>query len=371
VTPDSGEGGREERPTFLSQLHDRWRRLGPGKRKVIRGVLLLVLICLALFGVATFIASLTWKGNVSRQAIMVTAILLMGIAALLLLGAGGWKAFVAVAGAIIALGAVAGATIHADSILPDGPPPHGALVGCPGLPKPAAGQEYIYGTVAKTEFGYAHLREQASLQTSPIDLRYPTGCELAFSGWCVGGAKSDWRFHVPDPVWLKHVGAPGYVASADLNIGSPPKGLKTSCPSDKPLPRKPEITSPLNQSLSGPVEFTAADPGAVMVGFAAYYENVPGRATSARWHPLGLDTDVRDGIAARWDTRSIPGQSQRLTSTVVVAAVPCLGLEFPSESSSRRSYVVAHNGGHQSVQLRPTSQSRGSARRLACANAER
>jgi len=323
-----------------------------------------ILVALVAYGVARAF----WHEDLSRQAIAIAALLAMVAVTFLCFGFGSAKAIAAALALITTLVLIGGGTLRADNLLPEGPAPLGALVGCPPLP-----DQYEWeGNIAETDFPYAHLREETEFGAR-ILARYPAECELGFKAYCIGEPAQDWRFDAPDPIWFVHAGNPGYIASADVKSSPPPpRFLDENCAGSRPAPNRPEITSPVGKHISGRVEITAAVPHAAIVGFAAHYEDDPGRQGSARWHRIDLDVDTADGIAATWESRSVPGQSEQNPAPVTLAAVPCLGLEFPAPDIDTRPYLVASRDASRGANLtRPPSSEDEEARELACENEER
>jgi hypothetical protein len=318
--------------------------------------------------VAYLVATAFWHEDLSRQAIAVAALLAMAAVTFFCFGLGSAKAIAAALALLTTLVLLGGGTLRADNLLPEGPAPLGALVGCPPLP-----DEYEWeGNIAATDFPYAHLRAATEFG-APILARYPAECELGFNGYCIGEPAQDWRFDAPDPIWFIHAGNPGYIASADVKSSPPPpRLLDETCEGSRPMPSRPEITSPVGKRISGRVEITAAVPHAAIVGFAVYYEDEPGRQDSARWHRIDLDLDTADGIATSWESRSIPGQGEQTSAPVTLAAVPCLGLEFPAPTIDTKKYLVANRDVSRGTTLStPPSSDDEVARELACENEER
>jgi hypothetical protein len=316
-----------------------------------------------------------WRDDLSRSLIGALALILCAVAALAIFGVKGPRTLLAVLAAFGAVVAVGGGTVNVNSLLSDGPPKEGAVVNCPPEPSDRA----PHGFVAETELGYSHLRSEPNL-SAHVFLKYPPGCELQFTGYCVGEPKIHWRFHDPDPVWFRALGDfhDGYIPRADIRAGPGPNSKISlqACPGGKPPPHQPEITSPLERRLEGPVEITAAAPNAAEVGFAVYYEDLPGQPESAAWHQIGVDLNTADGIRAGWDTRSIPGQSDRRLAPLTIAAVSCLGLDFAfyddgNLSAGTRSYVAANRGGPAPHPLPPPDESMLEAGQAACNNQNR
>jgi hypothetical protein len=321
-------------------------------------LLLMGLVWLLIAFGAWLVAKLTWRDDLSRSLIGGVALVLFAATALAIFGIKGPQTLVAVLAALGAVVAIGGGTIKVNALLSAGPPHEGALVNCP--PQPS--DEVTHGFVADTDLGYALVRTKPNLSAHVL-LRYPPGCELQFTGgYCIGAPKAGWRFHDPNSVWFYALGdfRNGYIPDADIRAG--PRGThlpRKDCHGGEAAPETPEITSPLEHRLTGPVEITAAVPHANEVGFAAFYEDRPGDPTSAKWHQIGVDLNTHDGIAASWDTRSIPGQSSRHPAPVTIAAVPCLALEFPfrsdrGPSAGVRSYVAANRGGPEPPPLAAT-----------------
>ncbi len=327
----------------------------------------LIVVLVVIGAGAWLVAELIWRDELPRSTIAAAAVVAIVLLVLWLFGPTGWKSALGILGAIGAILAVAGTALDLDQRLPDGPPPVGALVDCPDFPKGS----WPDGYVATTQIGYALVRAQPNLH-SRVLVRYPPGCRLAFEAYCLGEAKDDWRFDVPDPVWFRPTVAEGYVPSADIRAGPGPGALEVlECEGGERTPRPPELTAPSARLLTGPVEIAAAAPGAIEVGFAVYYEEVWGRPESGRWHQIGVDLNTGDGVTASWDSRSVPGQGGGHPASVTVLAVPCLGLEFAAEEFDQRSYVVANGGGRIPPIVKPPPELAPEARQLACDNTER
>ena len=321
-----------------------------------------------LLGAAILAADAFWRDDLPRSTIAAIALGMFLVAVLWLFGSQVTKAGIAALTTMSFVLVAAGSALDISSTFPDGPPPQGALVDCPDLPD----DHGFDAVVAPTSFGYANLQREPDL-ASAIELRYPSDCELAFDGYCLGESKSDWRFHESDPVWFRHQGDRGFVPSADLKTG-PPLHLdrlpSSECGSEGESPRRPEITAPITRRLQGPIEITVASPRALQVGFAVYYEEVPDHRRSAAWHQIAADLNPADGITAHWDTRSVPGQGRRDPASIVILAAPCLGLGFAAQKADQRHYVVANRGGQPPMALQPSPDSLDG-RQEACANPER
>jgi len=328
-------------------------------------------IWLAIAFGAYLVSVLVWRDDLPRSTIGAVALVLCAATALAIFGARGPKTLVGVVAAFGAVVAIGGGTVTLDALLDDGPPQEKAIVNCP--PEDPGKNGFV-----APDLGYALVRSEANL-SGDVVLRYPPGCELRLPSYCIGEPKIHWRFNVPDPVWFRAPGdfRDGFIASADIRGAPSLKELDEakSCP-DIPPPDTPEITSPLEQRLSGEVEITAPAPHATQVGFAVYYENHPSRPGTARWHQIGVDVNPSDGISAQWDTRSVPGQSTPRPASVTIAAVPCIGLESPyyddgDLAAGERRYVVANRGGPRPAKGSAPVEKMDRAGEQACNNAAR
>lgn len=146
----------------------------------------------------------------------------------------------------------------------------------------------------------------------------------------------------------------GYTALAAISLTRRPLPLPppSQCPRSRPEPTKPEITDPTQRAITGERQFSAAAPGAPLVGFAAYYEDRPGEPQSARWHRIGRDDSPDDGVSVLYNTRSMPGQGHGLPTDLAIAAVPCLAVDFPGARWGHRRYVVINPEPSQDTQRR-------------------
>lgn len=348
----------------IDRMRERWNEASPIQKRWV----LVAAVALVLAGLTFLIADLTWRKDVPRPWLVAAWLLLSVVTAYLLVGrAGPTRVMTLVAAAGVALTFVGGER-NLDAVFPDGPAPSREPV-CPGFASDAP----LDGFVGNTDLGYTQVREGpalgAPLVAAPNLLA--VGCRVAFSGYCFGEPKDDWRFDTPNPVWFRLAGKEGYVAAADLRAESPIAGYEPdACPTGLPPPQGPELTAPLKRSLSGAIEIAAAAPDSAVVGFAAYYEDRPGTEATARWHQIGADTETADGITVRWDTRSVPGQSSRRTAPVTLAVVNCQGLGNPYGEVVTRSYLVSNRGTDRTSSPK-LSAPRAEAGEVACNNADR
>ncbi len=323
------------------------------------------------FAAAWLIADLVWRDQLARWAIAAVGLVVL-IAIVVWLFGLSWKTVLAVLGGLGTILVFAGTALNLGQMLPDGPPPVGALVDCPDLPEgDYTDGELTDGVVAATRLDYAEVRDRPNLGGKTLR-KYPAGCKLAFEGYCIGEPKNHWFYHEQDPVWFWMADGDGYVdgyvPSADIAAG--PSAVRVDyreCAHDKPLPDPPEITAPTGRRLTGPIEIAAAAPGAIEVGFAVYYADSPGGSDLADWHQIGVDAETGDGITARWDTRSVPGQGEHgRPAPITLLVAPCLGLQFPAPKFDWRHYVAANGGGGVSRESPPGRESIPHAQRVAC-----
>ena len=319
-----------------------------------------------MFAAALLIANLVWRDQLARSAIAFVGLVVLGLIIVWLFGLS-WKTLLGVLGGLGTILVFAGTALNFGQMLPDGPPPVGALVDCPDLPEgDYTDGELTDGVVAATRLDYAEVRDRPNLGGKTLR-KYPAGCKLAFEGYCIGEPKNHWFYHEQDPVWFWMADGDGYVdgylPSADIAAGPSAEHIKRrlDCVHDKPLPDTPEITAPRRRRLTGPIEIAAAAPGAIEVGFAVYYAD---SYAGPDWHQIEVDVETGDGITARWDSRSVPGQGER-GHPITVLVAPCLGLQFPAPDSVQRNYVAANGGGGVSRKS-PPPESIDHARRVAC-----
>jgi len=192
-----------------------------------------------------------------------------------------------------------------------------ASSGCPALRTSGAsiaftGRTYGIG---------ANVRTGASLQ-SPVRLRVPAGCDIGFSGYCIGDVVMDETAGTPDMRWFI-IPDGGEVASAIVH-GDPPASLTPQpCPDAVPGPASISLAVSPNGTGGDVVELTATGSRLWIVGFAAYYAS-QGSGTDA-WHQLGFGDTHSAGAFS-----SSPLRLDGATSPVPVVAVACLGGQGPT-----------------------------------------
>jgi hypothetical protein len=187
---------------------------------------------------------------------------------------------------------------------------------CPASPPQSAPEG---GFLGQTYGAGANVRSGASL-SAPIRERFPAGCTLQFSGFCLGEIVKDTTADTPDIRWFILPGQ-GEVASAIVH-GNPPPGMEPQpCPDSVPGPTSITMSVSAAGSGGGVVGLQAAGGDLWIVGFAAYYGSAADGAP-AQWHQLGLASSVNGSFGAMfrpaWAAAPEP-------AGIPVVAVACLG----------------------------------------------
>jgi hypothetical protein len=354
--------GRQQKRCFVKETRDERSESDTRKR-----ILVLFLVCAVFVGGAFAIAALTWKDDVSRELITGLALTGMVVATIIFLPRQGGTAVIAAFALVAGILAFAGTSGSVEGVLPDGPAPQGAVVACPG-----PGEGFKFKAPAfdeENENGYVTVRESARTSEDNEAARYQLPCELGFSGYCIGEVTTDLKFGTPDALWFILESEEGVIASSTINMPETPDHLPVSvCDGQSDPPTEPTLTAPRRRQLTGPVEFAAAAPGAPMVGFSVYYEDVPDEPHSARWHALDIDEKVGDGIQADFDSRSVPlGRDDG--AGIAVAVVPCLALEFPHDTQAIGYFTVGADSSPRTISAPRSSHDQ--ARAQACLNEDR
>lgn len=190
----------------------------------------------------------------------------------------------------------------------------------------------------------ANIRTGASLSASVLE-RVPEGCELSFSGYCLGDLVKDTTAGTPDTRWFM-LTTGGEVASAIVH-GNPPPGLPPQpCPQDVPDPSSIRLSISAEGSSSGVVALHASGGNLWIVGFAAYYPAGPDDS-SAQWHQLSMGTATDPaGFTALLRSASAPAGYPGIP----VAAVACFGGDGQSDVAA--TDMVGRSSGAAPV-LRP------------------
>jgi len=203
---------------------------------------------------------------------------------------------------------------------------------CPGASTASAFQ----GVIGSPLPGPAAVRTGAGIGSSfRILRRYPSGCPLGFKGYCLGQPVPDFRSpSLPDGRWFFLDGESGFIASAVIDGDPPPSMEPGSCPGSVPPPSHVQLVAPQRARITSIATFVVRATNAPYVSLVAWYPDTPdASSTPYRWHQIGVVTDPRGGIV-RWDTRPVPGVR------VVVAAVACLAVNFPSSATTTRRYTI-------------------------------
>ncbi|MFE0458398.1 helix-turn-helix domain-containing protein [Kitasatospora sp. NPDC058965] len=201
---------------------------------------------------------------------------------------------------------------------------------------------------AKTKFfattygAGAHVHPSASLNSS-ILRTVPAGCQLHFSGYCLGDVVNDSFGGAPDMRWFQ-LSTGGLVASAIVH-GNPPKDLPaSSCPGEAPLPSGVTLAFRATASDAGSVELEATGTHLALVGFAAYFTSplasppagasASPTSTGPTWHHLDL-VELKDSqFSSVW--RVAPIRAAQPGTPITVVAVACLGGGGPTDVADAR-----------------------------------
>jgi transcriptional regulator with XRE-family HTH domain len=236
------------------------------------------------------------------------------------------------------------------------PPAPEPSVACPDV---APGAAFL--GVTKLEAG-ALVRQGAS-RDFPVLRTIPTGCQLAFGGYCLGDPVMDPAADLPDVRWFLPSDGPGVIASAVIR-GNPPVDLAPSeCLGEDPLPSGVTLVGPQQESPPGAdLQLAAEAPGAALVGFAAKYTD-PNGAADRRWRQIGLIVEGPP-FQLQWDP---PDRLVQGAEALPVAAVVCMAGEAPTELVDAGDYMFSPEP--RPATVRPstlTGADRQAARQAAC-----
>ncbi|WP_110670090.1 hypothetical protein [Streptomyces tateyamensis] len=178
---------------------------------------------------------------------------------------------------------------------------------------------------AKTKFtgmtygAGAHIRAGATTN-SPTLRTVPPGCQLHFSGYCLGDVVFDAFGGSPDMRWFE-LSSGGVVASAIVHNNPPGSVTASHCPDDAPPPASIALTLGTAPNATDTVQVSATGSHLGLVGFAAKFADVPNGPPS--WHHLDLVTLQNGQFAYNW--RITPVRNAQPTAQIPVVAVACLG----------------------------------------------
>lgn len=167
----------------------------------------------------------------------------------------------------------------------------------------------------------ANVRSGASLEDAVV-ARFPAGCELEFTGYCLGGVVHDLTGGSPDMRWFileDH----DVVASAVIH-GNPPAGLSpTECADGVRAPTALSFSAAPGASGPGTVSLRATGANLAIVGYASFYADA--RDPGGRWHQIGMASAAAEPEQP-WQPPVRPGNRG---SSVLVFAAACLGGQAP------------------------------------------
>jgi transcriptional regulator with XRE-family HTH domain len=171
-------------------------------------------------------------------------------------------------------------------------------------------------------YAYTRVRKAAAL-SAPVMDNVPAGCNLVFTGYCLGDIVTDRTARTPDARWFMLAGG-GVMASAVVH-GNPPPGARPSpCPGSVTPPAAIHLNV---RRAKGELRLQATGQGLRIVGFTSLDTSATG---DSRWHQInGLTRSPSSVFETRWQ----PSRVTDLSSPgrrVIVAAVACLGGDGPT-----------------------------------------
>lgn len=257
-----------------------------------------------------------------------------------------WLLRAAVAAVAVAL--LMGAAVGVTAAVRDRAPA-AAIAGCPAPGGPVAftGQTYMFTRV----------RSGAALG-APVLRTIPAGCDVGFTGFCLGDTVFDMTGGTDDTRWFTLSGG-GVVASAVVH-GNPPAALTPSaCPDDIPAPDEIALAAD-PQPPAGGVRLRATGRHLRIVGYAARYTDASG---DLGWHQLGFVGSRSPAFEATWQPGRLPNPPRR-GAPVTIAAVACLGGDGPTGVVAAGAFRWDGSGPVTDTPLAPAT--RAAAARTAC-----
>ncbi|WP_283843887.1 hypothetical protein [Kitasatospora humi] len=265
-----------------------------------------------------------------------------------------WRRPVTIAAvAVIAL--VAALLVARPPIMQDAKAQETTPTACGPVPPAAAKGITATDFVGATYGDGAHVRTGAS-RNSPTIRTIPAGCQLHFTGYCLGDVIYDSHGGSVDMRWFELYGG-GVIASAIIH-GNPPDAMAPShCPADRPMPDRISLGMVRNANTSDTVQLRADGTNLGIVGFAARYVTPspsPSPATGATGHPTPTPSAAPaaptwhhlDLINSDTGTFDFPWRLGPLTGTadqpgspgsaIAVVAAACLGGDGPTDVTDVR-----------------------------------
>ncbi|TQF02480.1 helix-turn-helix domain-containing protein [Kitasatospora acidiphila] len=276
-----------------------------------------------------------------------------------------WRRPVTIAAvAVIAL--IATLLVTRPPIMEDAKAQESTPSACGPVPPPAATGAGSSDFVGITYGDGAHVRTGAS-RNSPTIRTIPAGCQLHFTGYCLGDVIYDSHGASADMRWFELYGG-GVIASAIIH-GNPPNAMAPSqCPADRPMPDAISLNMMRTADASDTVRLWATGTNLGIVGFAARYVTPsipPSASPTARstagsspvagttgqptptgnaapaaptWHHLDVINSDTNAFSYPWRLGPLSGTEQpgNPGTAIAVIAVACLGGDGPTDVTDVR-----------------------------------
>ncbi|MDH6144851.1 hypothetical protein P3T35_006900 [Kitasatospora sp. GP30] len=273
-----------------------------------------------------------------------------------------WRRPVTIAAvAVIAL--IATLLVTRPPIMQDAKAQESTPSACGPMPPPAAKDTGSFDFVGTTYGDGAHVRTGAS-RNSPTIRTVPAGCQLHFTGYCLGDVIYDSHGASADMRWFELYGG-GVISSAIIH-GNPPDAMAPSqCPADRPMPDAISLNMLRTADTSDTVRLWATGTNLGIVGFAARYvtPSIPPSAspsagsspatvttgqptptggaapTAPTWHHLDVINSDTNTFSYPWRLGPLSGTAEQPGNpgtAIAVIAVACLGGDGPTDVTDVR-----------------------------------
>ncbi|MFR9777390.1 helix-turn-helix domain-containing protein [Micromonospora sp. MS34] len=176
-----------------------------------------------------------------------------------------------------------------------------------------------------TYAGTTRIRAAVTLN-APLVATVPAGCQLAFTGFCLGAMVFDMTAGSPDVRWFMVSGG-GVVASGVVHGNPPPEAVPSPCPGGRPAPTDIRLRATRQGSEW---RLRATGTHVDIVGFAARYPADPALPDRVTWHQIAMTERSGGTFETPWQPDRLPAPLPTGTP-VLLAAVACLGGDGPTQ----------------------------------------